>query len=174
MPEWYGVSSLNPDQLIPPQSQWILQWQRIERWYSRVQEVQRKSLEQELSLYDQDIVIAFVQNAWHLKDWLLASQTEKENEINEFFHASFEMKACRDICNGFKHKKIGDPSIEANFNFYREYDHFETEKGKKIKYWIAFEEGGEIRKLDFFNFADDVYKKITDFLDHNDITAAIT
>lgn len=69
MPKWYGGSTLNPDELIPAARQWIIQWQRVQRWYKRTLQAQKKSQHQELDIEDIDTVIAFFQNAYHLKNW---------------------------------------------------------------------------------------------------------
>jgi len=166
MPKWYGGSTLNPDDLISPDEQWIMQWERIERWYSRVLEVQQKSEKQELDSYDLDIIIAFFQNAWHLKDWLLASRPDLNSDITNLFHSSYEMGACRDICNGFKHKSFNHPTHDPDFNLYREYDHFEIEGGSPIKYRIAFADGTDVRKFVLFELVTTVYKILQDFLDN--------
>lgn len=39
MPQWYGVSILNPDSLIPQSEQWKIQWNRLCRWYTHVQKL---------------------------------------------------------------------------------------------------------------------------------------
>ena len=59
------------------------------------------------------------------------------------------MAACRDICNGFKHKLLTKPSLDAGFNLYREYDHFDDQS--PIKHWWAFADGNDIRRFDLFD-----------------------
>jgi hypothetical protein len=167
MPKWYGGSTLNPDELIPPSQQWVIQWQRIERWHRRALEVQKKSRKQEIDLEDIDTVIAFFQNAYHLKDWLLASRPDIGSAIITLFRDSFELKACRDICNGFKHKSIKHPSHDPDFNLFREYDHFEIENLSPVKYRISFAEGNDIRKFDLFELVSSVYQRWEGFLSEN-------
>src|SRR5208337_3972755 len=127
MPEWFGGSALSPDMLIPPDEQWKLQWNRIIRWYQRVQAVKAKSHQIEPTDYDVDIVIAFFQNCYHLRDWLTACRPDLTNKVDAVFDGHFEMKGCRDVCNGFKHKELNRPSLDPAFNLYRVYDHFEAE-----------------------------------------------
>jgi hypothetical protein len=54
----------------------------------------------------QDMIWAFFQNCWHIKDWLrndpLASEAQKTAAIAAA-HASPILMACRDLCNGTKH-----------------------------------------------------------------------
>jgi hypothetical protein len=54
----------------------------------------------------QDMMWAFFQNCWHLKDWVkndpLASDTQKKGVIDQA-QASSTLGICRDLCNGTKH-----------------------------------------------------------------------
>lgn len=54
----------------------------------------------------QDMMWAFFQNCWHLKDWVdhdpLASEAQKKAVIQKA-HDSDVLKICRDLCNGTKH-----------------------------------------------------------------------
>ncbi len=164
MPKWYGGSTLNPDELVPAARQWAIQWQRLQRWHRRTLQAQEKSRRQELDLEGIDTVIAFFQNAYHLRDWLLASRPDLQSELSILFRNSFEMGACRDICNGFKHKSVNRPSHDPDFNLYRKYDHFEIEGLSPVKYRIAFAHGSHIRKFDLFELIASVYQQWKDFL----------
>lgn len=77
------------------------------------------------------------------------------------------MQGCRDVCNGFKHKSLKSPSLDANFNLYREYDPFAAESHPSlsaVKYRIAFSDGNDIRKYDLFEFAESCYRIWDSFL----------
>ena len=167
MPKWYGGSTLNPDELIPHARQWTIQWERIQRWHKRALYVQEKSRKHEIDLEDIDTVIAFFQNAYHLRDWLLASRPDLKSAITALFANSFEMGACRDVCNGFKHKSISHEPHDPDFNLYREYDYFEIEGLSPIKHRIVFAEGDDIRKFDLFELVSFVYQKWEKFLSKN-------
>lgn len=169
MPKWYGGSTLNPDEIVNPENQWMDQLFRMRRWYDRVLSLKKKSETEQLTEADIDILIAFFQNCYHLRDWLESSRTELKDEIKKLFDNSFEMRACRDICCGFKHKDLKKPSIDKDFNLYREYDHFADEAypGKNLEiYNVAFADGNDIRKFNLFDFVDRCFNHWIDFL-HN-------
>jgi hypothetical protein len=54
----------------------------------------------------QDMMWAFFQNCWHVKDWLkndpLVSQVVKDAAI-QLAHKSQYLKMCQELCNGTKH-----------------------------------------------------------------------
>ena len=91
MPNWYGGSTLNPDELVPSSSQWLVQWQRVQRWFQRTRRLRDRSLREELDVGDIDVTIAFFQNAYHLRDWLLASRPDLADDLTALFSNSFEM-----------------------------------------------------------------------------------
>lgn len=123
MPRWFGGSTLNPKEIVKPENQWIAQFYRVKRWHDRVMSMKSKSATEPLTAYDFDTLIAFFQNCDHLRDWLETARPELQDDIKKLFEKNFEMQACRDICHGFKHKSLKWPSLDADFNLYREYDH---------------------------------------------------
>jgi hypothetical protein len=54
----------------------------------------------------QDMMWAFFQNCWHVKDWLrndpLVSQVVKD-AATQLAHQSQHLKMCQELCNGTKH-----------------------------------------------------------------------
>ncbi len=71
------------------------------------------------------------------------------------------MRACRDICHGFKHKDLkGNAKYkpqDKDFNLYREYDWLEAlaASGRSpLKYCVAFADGNGIRKFDLFELVE--------------------
>jgi hypothetical protein len=155
MPKWYGGSTLNPDEPAPSE-QWRSQWGRALRWYSRVQRIEGKSRMQELDVGDMDIILAFFQNCYHVRDWIVASRPPLKNQLDDLFRSHFEMGACRDICNGFKHKTVTNPTHDKDFNLYREYDYFEVMSGSgnsPVKYSAVFADGSDVRKFELFALA---------------------
>lgn len=167
MPKWYGGSTLNPDELIPPREQWRGQWERTLRWFDRVNTSGRKAIEHELDANDMDVNVAFFQNCYHLKDWISVSRPDLAHRIDDLFQNHFEMGACRDICNGFKHKALTRATHDKDFNLYREYDYSEIMSGgtdSAIKYRAAFADGAGVRKLDWFELAENCMKTWQRFL----------
>jgi hypothetical protein len=167
MPKWFGGSALNPDETVKPGNQWMVQLSRVKRWYDRVQSLKSKSETEPLTAYDFDTLIAFFQNCYHLRDWLESARPELKNDVKILFENSFEMCACRDICHGFKHKDLRKPSLDADFNLYREYDSFAAEvdprKNPEV-YNIAFANGNDIGKFNVFDLVDKCVDLWIDFL----------
>jgi hypothetical protein len=124
MPEWFGGAALGSGLLLPPSDQWKAQWARVERWRLKVEQIRAKAVREELDAFDLDGVIAYLQNCYHLRDWLEASRPAFKVPLDALFQKHFELGACRGVCNGFKHKAVKRPSHDADFNLYREYDHF--------------------------------------------------
>ena len=69
----------------------------------------------------QDMVWAFFQNCWHVKDWVkndpLVDQVVKDAVIKRA-HESVVLRVCRELCNGTKH--LGEHPGEAS------HDHVNT------------------------------------------------
>jgi hypothetical protein len=170
MPDWYGGSTLNPSHITPLQEQWRDQWERSLRWYERVRQIEQKSLKQELDIGDIDVVIAFFQNCYHVRDWIVASRPSLKKQMDNFFHTHFEMGACRDICNGFKHKDLDHWTHDKDFNLYRECDHLAamgTGKKSPVRHRAVFADGTGIRKFDLFVLADSCIDLWNQFLREN-------
>jgi len=161
MPEWLGGSALNPDITFPRDEQWKIQWNRVVRWHKRVNEL-RANQALGLDANDIDLVIAFFQNCYHLRDWLSASRPDLTANVDAFYNNSFEMAACRDVCNGFKHKTLTRPSLDAGFNLYREYDYFDD--ASPIKHRLAFADGDDIRKFDLFDLVERCFSQCEHFV----------
>lgn len=156
MPEWYGGSYLNSEFALSREDQWREQWERTERWFKRVQLIQEKSVTCQLTAEDIDTIFAYFQNAFHLRDWIEDSRPPLRNKLETFVRSNFEIGACRDICNGLKHKRLTRPSHDADFNFYREYDYdtAETKPDRNpTQYRFAFADGERVRKFDAFELA---------------------
>jgi hypothetical protein len=54
----------------------------------------------------QDMMWAFFQNCWHVKDWVCNDEHlngVKKDSVIIMAHQSTELMACRDVCNGTKH-----------------------------------------------------------------------
>lgn len=174
MPSWYGGSALNPDDLVPKQDQWRDQWDRVRRWYERTKEIENRSKKTELSVYDDDILIAFFQNCNHLKDWLQSSRPDLKDKLETLFSSNFEMKACRNICDGYKHKNLTNPTHpDADFNWYREFDSFEKEidpSKPAIYYRVAFLNGNDIKKYDVFDLISKCYHLWGNFINDNGLS----
>ena len=74
MPEWFGGAVLGSSLGLSPSDQWKAQWNRVQRWRRKVQRIREKAVRTELDAFDLDDVIAYVQNCYHLRDWLEVSR----------------------------------------------------------------------------------------------------
>lgn len=167
MPEWFGGAALGSGLGVPPCDQWKAQWSRVQRWHRKVRRIREKAASTELDAFDLDDLVAYLQNCYHLRDWLEVSQPALKSSLDAFFEKQFELGACRDVCNGFKHKLLKRPSHDPHFNMYREYDHFlgEAQSGcSPVVYRLAFVDGDDLRKLDLFEFTDTCFSLWRDFL----------
>lgn len=167
MPEWFGDSATNPRSIIPERDQWIIQWNRMARWAKRVSDLESKSITTEIDEYDRDTIIAFLQNCFHLGDWIRSTHPELEKEWYKFQNDNFEIGACRDLCNGYKHRELSKPSHDKDFNFYCTYDYFSAAQGMEgdhMKWMVAFEKEGEIIKYDVFDFSNRIKALLLKFI----------
>ena len=169
--DWYGViSALNPDRISQKENQWKIQWERVNRWLERCHKILDKSKKEKLTMDDIDILISFFQNCYHLRYWISTSRPDKQKQIEKLFKEHFEMGACRDICNGFKHKKLSKTTYDANFALFREYDHFLTEakpSENAMIYNIVFDDRDKIRKYNIFDLAQKCFNIWDQFIKEN-------
>ena len=157
--KWLG-SPLNPDIIVDKQQQWKFQWNRLQRWFLHIKDIEQRSEFKEITEHDIDIFITFFQNCYHLRDWFLVSRPELKEEINQLFKKNFEMKFCRDICNAFKHKKLSHYSVYEDFDLYKEYDYFKAQASPNINpvlYNIAVWNGSERIKYNIFDLIQKCY-----------------
>ncbi len=174
MPEWFGGSTLNPDMIMPRADQWKPQWDRVLRWYGRMNQVRIKCQRSALDMSDIDLVIAFFQNCYHLRDWIQSCRPDCREKIDALFADNFEMAGCRDLCNGFKHKALTRAALDSDFNLYREYDHFAVEVGQNpIQYRVAFADGDDLRKYDLFDFGERCFRLWDKFILELDARSAL-
>jgi hypothetical protein len=168
MPKWYGGSTLNPDMFVAPRDQWRDQWERTLRWFCRVEVIHTKNLREEIDVDDKDVILAFFQNCYHIRDWIKAARPELEADLNDLFRRTFEMRACRNICDGYKHKNLDNPAHpDPDFNLYREYDHLElmgTGGSHPVKQRAVFADGADVRKFDLFELAAECMNLWKEFL----------
>ena len=150
---------------FPPSSHdydgWLTQYRRTARWYAKLKQFQQTAVETELSAEAEDCIYAFFQNCFHLKEWVAKSGAATQRELDLFTSNHQELQICRDICNGTKHMSIKQPSVDANFSTYREYDYLYGE-GKPGATTFRILIGG--KKHDIFDLADRCMKLWNNFL----------
>jgi hypothetical protein len=79
---------------------WSAQYLRMRRWYNRTVAA---------TMHDDrhDLVYAFFESAFHLRDWMVDTGGATNDEMNGFFDAHEEMRLCRDLANAHKHYSLG-------------------------------------------------------------------
>lgn len=90
------------------------QFFRVKRWHRRLEEINNGKIHDRESDYYEDILYAFFQNCYHLKDWIINSGALAKDVIDNFINSNTDLMICRDLCNGSKHLKINNPSIDKN------------------------------------------------------------
>jgi len=99
---------------------WLGQLERLRRWHQRLQELRTQRAVQ-LTAADLDLVFAFFQTAYHLRDWILNDGAASERELQELMSDSLALKVCRDLCIGSKHLTIKKASVDQHASLVREY-----------------------------------------------------
>jgi hypothetical protein len=91
------------------EKRYIEQWNRVQRWYSKVEELTLKPTNIELE-HALDIIYAFYINCFSLRDWIQSSNTNSEisKKVEDIFKDSYGIECfsiCAGIANGSKHLK---------------------------------------------------------------------
>ena len=76
------------------------QLDRARRFLERMEEPRANEVE------FQDMVWAFFQNCWHVKDWMEYDPVvprQKKDIVIELAHRSVVLRVCQEMCNGTKH-----------------------------------------------------------------------
>lgn len=138
---------------------WYGMYLRMMRFYNRAKNSENNT--DELDFY-----IVFFQNCFHLKDWIIGFKSHEDsewaNKIHELINNSYYLKICRDICNGLKHLKLSNPSIDKHFAFFYESRPFyEIDKVKEIG-WSIFISENPNDKNPKRNYMEKVAKECAD------------
>jgi len=141
---------------------WREQFERIKRWYQRIQEIDNTKIR--ISDDDLDFYYAFFINCFHLYDWMKKSNSIPIDKINNFFFKNNSMLMCRDLCLGAKHFSINKPSKGLDrLHIAREYLGKDLPEGKTKL--ILFQNG--IHHLQ--DIANNCMKSLENFLRENKV-----
>ncbi len=106
------------------QYKYLEQWERVKRWYKRIEKIKRSCPKGYTDDDCLDEVYAFFMNCYHLKDWLKNSVFKDNKGSVEELESLFDkkrgkrnkfFKVCADFVNGIKHVKADKYTrIDAN------------------------------------------------------------
>ena len=95
-------ASLGPDPI------W-LQWEQVKRWRARVQEAAPSGDGFDL----RDYLMAYMGSLFAMRDWISHARPELNNEVDQLFEDSQELRVLRDVVNGSKHMSLRDRSTDG-------------------------------------------------------------
>lgn len=86
-------------------SGWPDQWQRVQRWYKRVEAIRvSPPAKGEPGEPDAlDYLLAFFVFCFHLGDWLEHDRRDPHAGAISYLHSDPDLLICRDLANGWKH-----------------------------------------------------------------------
>lgn len=86
-------------------------WSRLRRLYNLIDSLEKKEIENKKVLdCKPDIYLSFFMQCYHLRDWLVNSESIKSHEVDKLIKDSYELGLCRNLCLGVKHYSISRPS----------------------------------------------------------------
>lgn len=132
---------------------WQGQALRMRRWHARLTTATRPE-----DRYD--FLYAFLENAFHLRDWLIDSGGVEPADLDDLFAAKEELRLCRDLANMHKHYSISRPSQPAPPSEVREYAPTTGNLGGDVSLVIL----SNGTKHDMFQLADKVLAAWEEFL----------
>ena len=160
------MSRMYVEELFPD---WLGQYDRMIRWYKKFEEIdQGKEVERERQdfFHDHDIVYAFFQNCFHLKDWIINDPdvTLPKSDVVDYTYKTDCLKLCSDIANGTKHLRLDktrsgiSPTIgPLNITL--------TElPNRNVRYAIKYSIGTTSGYFDAFEIATQSIQKWKDFI----------
>lgn len=137
-----------------PYSSWRQQWDRVLRWYWRMEQTATGRIHIMESDHYQDELYAFFQNCWHLKDWVKndPSSGVSGDEVETFANGSEPLCWSADLCNGSKHLRLTSPRIDPGIGVGRR--HFNLALGGgEPSISVSYEVGGGSNKRNAMELA---------------------
>lgn len=113
---------------------WRSQYHRMRRWHLMLEKLHSNETDAKLPIDYLDVVYAFFQSCYHLKDWVLTDKIKTSSEIKKFIDDNDCMKICADICNGTKHFNLKNSQSKSSIAIEPIFQSIEQNKIKKMKY----------------------------------------
>lgn len=95
---------------------YLEQWKRLNRYYEKVQVIERGGVKQD----DEeclDTIISFFLHCNHLKDWIFQSNKKLESELKDLFNKKKRQQClyiCGNVADASKHLNLTDPERDKN------------------------------------------------------------
>ena len=97
------------------------QFDRMQRWYEHFKKINQGISHERSSEEYTDVVYAFFQNCYHLKDWIENDDNAKMPKgfdiDRDFINKNPSMLLLADICNGTKHLKLDNERSKESPEF---------------------------------------------------------
>jgi hypothetical protein len=87
---------------------WRQQYDRMLRSHQRLHQIAEGAVNAPSSEAT-DALIHFLQDAYHLKDWVKKDDSVTTTNVENHIKRSSVMRLCADLCNGTKHLKLTSP-----------------------------------------------------------------
>ena len=111
---------------------WHDQWNRVQRWFRRLSELEGKHLVSgnqdftyvflpEYAIEEVDVAYAFFMSCFHLKDWIVGSTDIAAETVESHIRSCKSLSRCADICNGVKHFELDRARADMDWRRARGY-----------------------------------------------------
>jgi hypothetical protein len=137
------------------------QWQRVNRWYARLQALTQARTSGPDDLMDH--ALAVLQNCFVMRDWLLV-EFPTDPPVKEFFASTQELGLCRDIVNGSKHLRIKTSSVDPAHRLHREYVPASLDRSHPNGYELIVAWGGNGDTMHLLDLTSRCVDQIAGFL----------
>jgi len=137
------------------------QFKRVQRWYELLKNIHTNMEYDQNSDYYQDVIYAFFQNCWHLKDWIINSKAIDPKTVYSFIDLNNDLKICRDLANGSKHLLITKPSVNSNMKINKH--EYKISIAGNLKREMTYRIDG-LPGVDIFTIATSCYYQWREFL----------
>ena len=102
-------------QMLP--NPYLIQWERVLRWRTRC----ASAVAHDAGFEAFDFLFALFASVLQMRDWLMASRRDLQEEVAALFRASENLGLARDLANGSKHMVITSCSADGAATIAREY-----------------------------------------------------
>jgi hypothetical protein len=138
----------------------------MSRWYFLLENMENGTIEGISVVKHSDIVYAFFQNCYHLRDWVVHDHLKSDIEVKAFVERIEWMKICHDICNGGKHFLLGKSKGESDIEETPRFRQIENGNVKEIRFNFTIADQRSILPIEYtpLSLATECMKAWNNFL----------